>query len=261
MIFQEKIAKEFLEFQRVEGKAPIYEGADIFRWSLNESKNNFLISKLELARQTNSAWAKKSGMHKDISVYALTKINQFFLSNNLAHIKNTKKINYPVINLDQNYLSNGNNEYAKNISKFNLMLIAVNGFHGLINNNRKFYWNSLKNTFEPTYYDSDLSVAELNLKEINYNIYNFPNINEVNELVDELIIDLENINYSLFYENIKNLDHNLTVSKILKNKEIIINNLKKIKNNYKQLSENTSSPERKNDILNEALISYASYGK
>ena len=76
-------------------------------------------------------------------------------------------------NLDQNYLSNGNNEYAKNISKFNLMLIAVNGFHGLINNNRKFYWNSLKNTFEPTYYDSDLSVAELNLKELNYNIYNF----------------------------------------------------------------------------------------
>ena len=73
-------------------EGPIYEGADIFRWSLNESKNNFLISKLELARQTNSAWAKKSGMHKDISVYALTKINQFFLSNNLAHIKILKKL-------------------------------------------------------------------------------------------------------------------------------------------------------------------------
>ena len=256
MIFQEKIAKEFLESMgRREG--PIYEGADIFRWSLNDSKNNFLISKLELARQTNSAWAKKSKMHEDISVYALTKINQFFLSNNLADIKNTKKINYPVINLDQNYLSNGNYEYAKNINKFNLMLIAVNGFHGLINNNRKFYWNSIKNTFEPTYYDSDLSVTGLNLKEINYNIYNYPNINEINELVNELIIDLENINYPLFYENIKNLDYNLTVSQILKKKEIIINNLKSVKNNYKQLLESTSlAVKEKNDILSEALISY-----
>ena len=252
MIFQEKIAKEFLEsMNRREG--PLFEGRDVFRWGLTKESDNFLVSKLDLAKQTNVSWAKKGEVYNEISNSSLTKINKFFLSSNVSKQINDIKINFPVINLDAKILGNSNKGQEKIINKFNLMMFASSGLHGLVNNNRKFYWNSIKDFFEPIYYDGDLNIEEFNLTKINYNIYNYPNKKLWNELIDELIIDINDINVEVLHNNLKNLDPTQTKKIISKKKEIIINNLRLIKDNYDQLLNETSLIENQKLKMNEKV--------
>lgn len=252
MIFQEKIAKEFLEsMNRREG--PLFEGRDVFRWGLTKESDNLLVSKLDLAKQTNISWAKKGQVYNEISNSSLTKINKFFLSSNLSKQINDIKINFPVINLDAKYLGNSNKSQEKIINKFNLMMFAASGLHGLVNNNRKFYWNSIKDFFEPIYYDGDLNIEEFNLTKINYNIYNYPNKKLWNELIDELIIDINDINVEVLHNNLKNLDPAQTKKIISKKKEIIINNLRLIKDNYDQLLNESSLIENQKLKMNEKV--------
>ena len=43
---------------------------------------------------------------------------------------------------------------------FCFSLLAMNGLHGLSPNNRKYYFNLLKNQFEPVYYDGVLRLSD-----------------------------------------------------------------------------------------------------
>lgn len=257
MIFQEKIAKEFLEsMSRREG--PLFEGRDIFRWTLKNGSDNFLISKLDSVKQINSVWAKKGENYNQISNFSLTKINKYFLSSNIAEVKNNAYINFPVINLDPKYFSNNNEDYEQIINKFHIMMFASSGLHGLNSNNRKFYWNSIKNFFEPIYYDGDLWIEELDLKKINYNVYNYPNELNWKKLIIQLISDIENINIRDFYENLKTLDPYQTEKLVSLKTKIIINNLILLKDSYKQLLNQTSLKENRNlDIYEEAEQTYS----
>ena len=244
MIFQEKISKEFLEsMKRREG--PIFEGDETFRQTLKH-KDNFIIAKLDLAKQTNTAWSKKSDIHKEISNISRSKINRFYLSNNFAEIKNTKKINFAVINLDNDYLDGADKEQSKILNKFNLMLTSVNGFHGLINNNRKFYWNSILNFFEPIYYDSDLKIDNMILQNINYNIYNYQDPKKISIYVEELINDIKEIDLNKFYQDLKKLDNRITKLQFTETINKIIKNLKSLDDNYSELSKKISLERNKN---------------
>ena len=40
---------------------------------------------------------------------------------------------------------------------YNVIILSTNGGHGLIPANRKFYWNSIENYFEPITYDSNFN--------------------------------------------------------------------------------------------------------
>jgi len=258
LLFQEKISKEFLESMK-KREGPIFEGDETFRSQLKH-EDNFLIAKTDLAKQTNAAWAMKSKVHKEISIQSYTKINNFFLSNNLAEIKNVDKISFPVVNLDSKYLAGGNLDQSKQIDKFNLMLMSVNGLHGLINNNRKFYWNSILHFFEPIYYDSDLHISELNfldLKNVHYNIYNYPDHETISRYIKELEVDIKKIDFYLFYRNLKKLDNKITQSMVFQKKEQILKNLNNLNTNYPELSQNVSLEKNaKKNFVNEVLESY-----
>ena len=41
---------------------------------------------------------------------------------------------------------------------YNLLVLAANGWHGLTPNNRKFYWNSKENFFEPINSDTNANI-------------------------------------------------------------------------------------------------------
>ena len=40
-------------------------------------------------------------------------------------------------------------------------MLAMNGEHGLATHNRRFYFNSFTQQFEPIYYDGDLDLEEM----------------------------------------------------------------------------------------------------
>jgi hypothetical protein len=159
MLFQEKINKEMLEFnKRIEG--PILEGDERYMWSYinqNNKKRNAGI-KNQIAKQTNSSWSLKSKNHQIIANKALTDLNIIYL-NYISQIKKLKlgadKSHY---NLNNVLLTNNNEANKSNLESFELLMYAMNAFHGLAPHNRKFYWNSIKKYFEPIYYDGNISV-------------------------------------------------------------------------------------------------------
>ena len=55
---------------------------------------------------------------------------------------------------------------------------ATNSQHGLAANNRKFYWNPIKNFFEPITYDSNINIDESEFWHIKFFV------NQFNELTD-----------------------------------------------------------------------------
>ena len=67
------------------------------------------------------------------------------------------------------FLDKESNENALNLYDF--LLLAMNGEHGLRPHNRKFYFNSLKDIFEPVYYDGYLKFDDFN--QFNYRNYNY----------------------------------------------------------------------------------------
>ena len=158
MLFQEKINKEMLEFnKRVEG--PILEGDERYMWSYLEQNNKHgnAAIKNQLAKQTNSKWSLKSKNHLIIANEALTNLNIIYL-NFINKIKSPKSINGTHYDLDNFLLGNKKKEMISNFESFDLLMYSVGATHGLSPHNRKFYWNSIKNSFEPIYYDGDISI-------------------------------------------------------------------------------------------------------
>lgn len=160
MLFQEKINKEMLEFnKRVEG--PILEGDERYMWSYLEQNNKYgnAAIKNQLAKQTNSKWSVKSNNHLIIANEALTNLNIIYL-NYINKIKYPKTVNGTHYDLDNSLLGNKNKEIISNFESFDLLMYSVGATHGLSPHNRKFYWSSIKNSFEPIYYDGDISIFE-----------------------------------------------------------------------------------------------------
>ena len=169
MLFQEKINKEMLEFnKRVEG--PILEGDERYMWSYWEQNNKYenAAIKNQLAKQTNSKWSVKSKNHLIIANEALTNLNIIYL-NFFNKIKNPKIINSTHYDLDNFLLGNKNKEMISNLESFDLLMYSVGATHGLSPHNRKFYWSSIKNSFEPIYYDGDISIFDA-IKNFNHTL-------------------------------------------------------------------------------------------
>jgi hypothetical protein len=172
MLFQEKISKELLEYnKRREG--PILEGDEKYMMSfISKVKNNpkvdwgeiFRLSdlgtKIQLSKQTNSSWSIKDPKFTEISLDALEKLNFVYLV--YLNSYKDKKNDYFFLDyyLDNNLLAQNNSLNLNKLNTYNNLILAANGGHGLYVHNRKFYWNSVENYFEPIYYD-----GEFNLKK------------------------------------------------------------------------------------------------
>jgi len=173
MLFQEKAAKELLE-SNLRREGPILEGDERYMMpSLVKFPDNQLsnmgvgmlqeIEKgvaIQLAKQTNTNWISKTDNHLKISFHSLTLLNRAYLlyGNQFKSLKNDfLYFNY---NLDNNLLGLNDAEHILKLDVFNSIVFAANGWHGLVPANRKFYWNSLENYFEPIYYDGNVNIDE-----------------------------------------------------------------------------------------------------
>lgn len=169
MLFQEKFTKEFLEFhQRREG--PILEADEKYMFEFaSKVKNNPNINwpeifkqfklgqKIQLSRLSNSNWSIKNEIFLKNSYNALSNLNLIFLE--YLFKMSMSKNNYSGLSVGLNniLLSQNKQNFEQKINIYDLLLLAANGEHALYVNNRKFYWNSFDEYFEPIYYDGDFN--------------------------------------------------------------------------------------------------------
>ena len=247
MLFQEKIRKEMLEFnKRVEG--PLLEGSERYMFTFLGNNNPFFNAGIDnqVARITNSNWAKKSENHFHISNTALTELNKVYLKWIDEMIVGPVNISH--YNLNENVLSNSNKVGSEKLGIFSSLMYAVGARHGMSPHNRKFHWNSLGEYFEPVYYDGDIVIeTAVNQMEI-FNDENY----------DFTIIELENVKKA--QKKIDDLEKDILYNKFLESggklsRDEVKSFFKKLSNNLKVLREyvsdkNIAPEDIKNTILN-----------
>ena len=236
MIFQEKSSKELLEFhKRREG--PILEGDEKYMMKFSSEVKNYeginwgeifrvseLGSKIQLAKVTNSKWALRYDTFKKSAFRALDKLNFAYLVylNNFNDSRN--KFSFLDYHLDNKILSQGSKKNLNYLNIYDGLILAANGNHGLYVHNRKFYWNSEENYFEPIYYD-----GEFNLKKTPKKL-NFP-------LSENLTDSFENLRILLTELNLENFSNHLKSKKLFYNENEIEAKIKLILNNLNTLEQ------------------------
>ena len=144
MLFQEAAEKELLERNgRREG--PMFEGDESLIWSY-ENFENFQLVPLALSRMTNSNWFLKGTSSQSISLGAYSRLQA-------AYMNASKREDWWGVYPNESEDSLFQSYFA--------VLLAMNGAHGLANHNKKYYFNTFSDQFEPIYYDGDLSLDEV----------------------------------------------------------------------------------------------------
>ena len=154
-------------------------------------------AKYMLAKLTNANLVIKNENFKNISYEALSKLNYIYLyyANRFQDEKNN--FNHWEYDLDNNLLGLNSNENIDKLNLYNLILQSTNSYHGLGSNNRKFYWNSFDNYFEPINYDANPNI-KLNNNLVSYRLPIPNNFFEAFFLEENLM----NINLKDFIENL-----------------------------------------------------------
>ena len=249
MIFQEKAAKELLEFNnRREG--PILEGDERFFFKTvqglpDNQKSGWDIGvvplmnksvKHMLAKQVNSNIINKGEGIKNMSFNSSTNLNLIYLyySNKFQDEKNN--FHYFDYDLDNTLLGFFDPKKILRLDVYNLLIQSTNSHHGLAVNNRKFYWNPLENYFEPINYDSNPGIDQEGPSTTTA-IYRLPISKQFFKAFDELenqliALDLHEVkkNINLSGVNMSEEDLTLKINKILKNSRIVKNNYLNIDN-------------------------------
>ena len=246
MIFQEKVVKEMLEFNhRREG--PILEGNEKFMFQLQSNinrdgtvqyKETFRAqengTKIQLARLSNSNWSMKSLNHLEISLNSLSKLNQIYLLylNNYKNSKNN--FDFLEYSLSNNLLANKKTENIQKWNIFDILLSAAGAEHGLYTHNRKFYWNSVDNYFEPIYYDGSPDFSK-NTENFGFStFYWLPIHGNILADLNTLIKKLDELDYDKILKKLNknglDISYNQLENKILKLKSNIEDVENKINN-------------------------------
>jgi len=238
MLFQEKIVKELLEFNnRREGA--MFEGEEKFIMDFSSKIKNIKgidwkkifeesekAQMIQLARQTNSNWSVKNLINQNISFEALSYLNFVYL----VYINNYKKekdnISFLDYHLNNNLLALNNENNLLKLDMYDALMLSANGHHGLYVHNRKFYWNSIENYFEPIYYDGEFDLNKKITK------LNFPLSINFLDGIAKLEKDLKNIDIKNFAINLNKRGISISNKTIKKKINILISNLKIIENLY-----------------------------
>ena len=134
MIFQEDSQKELLERNnRREG--PIFEGDESIMWSNEDGLFNEK-ERFSLSRMINRNWFLKGSSSQRISISSLINLQEAYLEFSDKYFSDLVFIN-------------PNNETNDIFTDYHFLMLSMNGNHGLRPHNRKYYFNSFTNSFEP----------------------------------------------------------------------------------------------------------------
>ena len=250
MIFQEKAAKELLEFNK-RREAPILEADERFFWKRVEKLPDNRLSSESVgavplfnkgakhlaAKQTNSTIITKSDGYKTMSFDSLTKLNliHFYYSNKFQNDFND--YHFSEYDLDNTLLGLLNEKNILKLDMYNLLALATSGRHGLSTPNRKFYWNSIENYFEPINYDSNSYITNYDTENENIR-YRLPISNYFYKAFDILYLDLSNLDTLSVSKKIQNNGIYLSKENVDLKINYIKNNLDVIKKRYLDADQN-----------------------
>ena len=244
MLFQEKAAKELLEYNR-RREGPILEGDQKFFFKLVENipqnnLSNWSVGtpalrnksiKTMLAKQTNANIIHKSEMHKEISYEALNNLNLIYLyySNRFQDDKNN--FYFFDYDLDNNLLGFFDKKNILKLDMYNLLMQSTNSHHALSASNRKFYWNSIENYFEPINYDANPDIDK-KTPTTTTELYRFPISENYIDVFSELEKKLNNIDITKLHKKVIISGLEISAEDLKKKLKNIDINLKRIKKNY-----------------------------
>lgn len=228
-IFQEKITKEFLEFNNLR-EAPILEGDERFFYNNNRGFLTF-----GLARVVNRKWARRGLTSTAISTKALSLLNKAYLN----YLRNYKS--GEANTLQAKYLAIDKEHIARN-QAYQAIMVAIGGSHGLGTNNRKFYYDPIYRYFEPIYYDGNVTFLDDPhgyLSRVNNKI----NPDEIRGSLDALTL-IKNIDFDKFVKNLQVSGAKVDIESVKKYLDILKRNLKEISKNkiHSNLSKEPYSP-------------------
>ena len=246
MLFQEKAAKELLEFNnRREG--PILEGDQNFffelvkdipdnnlsNWSVGTPFLRNKSSKVMLSKLTNSNLILRGNTYKEISLDAINKLNLIYLNWSNRFQDEENNFFFFDYDLDNNLLSFFNSQKTIKLDSYNLFMQSTNSQHALSVSNRKFYWNSIENYFEPIVYDANPNI-DLDFSSTTTAFYRLPVSKYLDNSYDLLNDKLSNINLDILHAQILSSGLNLSKENLKIKVDKIQKNLEKIKLNYDQ---------------------------
>jgi hypothetical protein len=175
----------------------------------------------------NAKIAHKSEEHKNMSFNSLTNLNliHLYYSNKFQNEKNN--FNFFDYDLDNTLLGIFDPKNILKLDIYNLLIQATNSQHGLALNNRKFYWNSIENYFEPINYDSNTNI-DANAPSTMSAIFRLPISNQFIKTFDILENKLKNLDLAKLHKNINffgaNMSHedlNAKINRILHNLTVV----------------------------------------
>lgn len=179
-IFQEKIKKEFLEFNNISESA-IIESDERFIWD-NRINNDVVTEQLldsYFTRIINSTWANSSPARKSVSVTSLNSLNHAFInkiSNTVIDYRNIKNI-----------------ENIEALIQYDTVMMSLGAFHGLGVHQRKFYYNFYEDRFYPIYYDGNFNFFSI-LEERDLDVFIKENFFRVSPSVSSILSNVRSIN-------------------------------------------------------------------
>lgn len=223
MLFQEKEAKELLE-KNLRREGPIYEGDESIMWSYEDFEIQELVG-LSLSRLVNDNWFKKGYASQAITINSFTSLQKSYLRSRYAY--NKEKGGGWRYKIFPNSLQN------KNFIDFHTVLLAMNASHAFYLHNRKYYFNAIKSTLEPIYYDGNANfLSPLYLNQTNIElISSLPSVelsdailglNHNDKLLDKFLrrtLEIEN-SKKFFTSSLQQFQKNLDAIKKVASKQV-----------------------------------------
>ena len=151
MLFQENAQKELLE-RRKRREGPIFEGDETLLWGAGRISNDDIA----LTRLINDKWFAGGKSSAHITLKAYKKLQQAYMLNSNNKMGQFLDPNLFILEIHKN---------SKLIfPKYHLVMMSLDAGHGLYPHNRKFFYNSFLNSFEPIYYDGSVLNGKISQK-------------------------------------------------------------------------------------------------
>ncbi len=156
-LFQEKIVKEFLEYNNLR-ESVVIKGDERFAWF-----DPFKTVNLSKHKISNNKFPVKSLSNSIVSEYSVS------LMNNLNRIYEGEES--PKIVIDYDTVSKKlEKNYFTNLNTFDALAYAVEAPHALARDDRRFYFDPFRRTFSPIYYDGMGRLLTITNEPVHLNI-------------------------------------------------------------------------------------------
>ena len=184
-----------------------------------------------LSKQTNANIINRGDVHKEISLEALTNLNLIYLyyANRFKDDKND--FFYFDYDLDNALLAFFEPNKETKLHTYNLLMQSTNSHHALSVSNRKFYWNSIENYYEPINYDANPTIDGdfSSTTTVHFRLPVPKNHSASFELLEN---KLKNLNIVDFYNQVRISGLDLDKKTVQKKINKILENLNKIEIDY-----------------------------